>query len=113
MALESLLQRLVRFRRALGWAPLVIVSAIGGDYLHLALILATALAAGAVVLDFILFKAGAIRIWPKQLEIYFIIVFGITLILAYTLPRSFVEHWLQVITQGGLTVLTLVGRSPC
>ena len=109
MSSEALLQRLVRFRQMLGWAPLVIVSAIGGDYLHLALILATALAAGAVLLDFVLFKAGAIRVWPKHLDIYFFIVFGITLVLAYTLPRAFVEHWLQVITQGGLTVLTVVG----
>ena len=48
------------------------------------------------------------QVWPKHLDLYFVTVFGITLILAYTLSREFVERWLQVILQGGLTVLTAV-----
>lgn len=51
------------------------------------------------------------QIWPKYLDICFVITYGITLILSYTISDSFVRRWLQVITQGGVFLLITVGKS--
>ena len=61
-----LLQRLVRLRKLVEWAPLVIVSALEGEYLHLSLILATSLSVGGVLIDLWLRKAGAIKVCPSK-----------------------------------------------
>ena len=38
----------------------------------------------------------SLQVWPKQLDICFFITYGVTLILSYTIPALFVQHWLQV-----------------
>ncbi len=45
------LAKVLTIRKLLDWAPLIITTALGSDYLHLALILATAISAGNIVLD--------------------------------------------------------------
>jgi hypothetical protein len=50
------------------------------------------------------------QVWPKYLDICFFITYGVTLILAYTVPESFVRRWLQVITQGGVFALIMVRK---
>ncbi|KAK9904856.1 hypothetical protein WJX75_003896 [Coccomyxa subellipsoidea] len=108
-SLDVVLARALRVRKLLDWAPLIISSALGGDYLHLALILATAISALNIVLDALFRRLKVIKVWPKYLDICFFITFGITLILAYTIPDSIVRRWLQVITMGGITVLIVLG----
>ena len=51
-----------------------------------------------------------VQVWPKYLDICFAITYGVTLILAYTIPESFVRRWLQVITQGGVFALITVRK---
>ena len=51
-----------------------------------------------------------VQVWPKYLDICFAVTYGFTLILAYTIPESFVRRWLQVITQGGISALITVRK---
>ncbi len=51
------------------------------------------------------------QVWPKYLDVCFLVTFGVTLIIAYTVPLSFVQRWLQVIIMGFLTVLVAVSHS--
>lgn len=51
------------------------------------------------------------QVWPKYLDLCFLVTFGVTLILSYTIPGSFVQRWLQVIVMGGLTLLVAVSHS--
>ncbi|EIE18802.1 hypothetical protein COCSUDRAFT_83601 [Coccomyxa subellipsoidea C-169] len=106
---DVLLAKVLTIRKLLDWAPLIITTALGSDYLHLALILATAISAGNIVLDGLFRWWKIIKVWPKYLDVCFFITFGVTLILAYTIPDSFVRRWLQVITMGGITVLITLG----
>ncbi|CAL8464380.1 g3915 [Coccomyxa elongata] len=100
---------ILHFRKMLDWAPLIITSALGGDYLHLALILATAISAGNILLDALFRWFHMIKVWPKYLDLCFLVTFGVTLILSYTVPESFVHRWLQVIIMGCLTFLVGLG----
>jgi hypothetical protein len=56
------LARALRVRKLLDWAPLIISSALGGDYLHLALILATAISALNIVLDALFRRLKVIKV---------------------------------------------------
>lgn len=49
--------------------------------------------------------------WPKYLDVCFVVTFGVTLILSYTVPEAFVHRWLQVIIMGGLAFLVAVSHS--
>ena len=48
------------------------------------------------------------QVCPKYLDICFVVTYGITLILSYTIADSFVHRWLQVITQGGVFAMIMV-----
>ena len=61
-----------------------------------------------------------LQVWPKYLDICFFITYGVTLILSYTIPASFVQRssihsplylW-QVIIQGGVFLLITVSLPP-
>ena len=51
------------------------------------------------------------QVCPKYLDVCFVITYGVTLILSYTIADSFVHRWLQVITQGGVFALITVCSS--
>ena len=55
--------------------------------------------------------SAAAQVCPKYLDVCFLITYGVTLILSYTISDSFVNRWLQVITQGGVFALITVRSS--
>lgn len=139
MCCSMQIDRLVHLRKLTDWAPLIVISALSGDYLRLALIIATAISAGNIVVDALLIALGHVKVsewgdftiaehvgtliplpsctdtnalfltvsqvWPKLLDLCFFFVYGVTLILAYTISESIVSRWLQVITIGGIFLL--------
>lgn len=56
------LAKALHLRKMLDWAPLIVSSALGGDYLHLALIIATAITAFNIFLDAVFRKFGVIKV---------------------------------------------------
>jgi hypothetical protein len=56
------LDRVVQLRKMTDWAPLIIVSALSGDYLRLALIIATAISAGNIIVDLFLKLLGRVKV---------------------------------------------------
>ena len=49
-----------------------------------------------------------LQVWPKYLDVCFLLTYSITLILSYTIADSFVGRWLEVITEGGSCLLIVV-----